>query len=159
MPEASPVSPIIETIPTKPVYPFTPPATPELGRQVKGGQSLTSLADAYVKSRSTTPTGKVDGELEKEARERAEYLLATKFTPGGEAGPITATLRGAFSPEPGSIGEALLPQVIATPEEAARLKKDEFEASINAVDQLAKEYQEDIDKAVRDRDWEEEPLQ
>ena len=141
--EQKPVIPV----PTSPVYPFAPPVVPDIARQVRTGPSLTELANRYVQSRSLTPEGSIDPELEKEARARAERILQTKFTAGGEQQPITAPFVSE-SADKTSILEALKPQRIATPEQSVQIKDIEYRSSLEAVDQLAKEYDRDIATAT-----------
>lgn len=128
-------------------YPFSPPILPDVSRQVRTGQSMTELANQYVLSRSTTPQGSIDPELEKQARERAERILQTKFTPGGSKAPITAPFVSESADET-SILEALKPQRILTPEEEIEAKNIEYDASLRAIDQLRQEYDRDIFNAT-----------
>lgn len=137
------------SVPTKPTFAFPKPEDIDVGRNVPNlkGDNLTTLANKYVASRSKDPYGKVDAELERKARAKAENILGTKFTPGGEASPITGFFMSEAAPSGSAakdIFQSLLPQRIATPTESSAKKEAEFAASLEAIAQLQKEYDEEI---------------
>ena len=144
---AQPLTPA--SVPTKPTFAFPKGEDIDVGRTVPNlkGDNLTELANKYVASRSKDPYGKVDAELERKARAKAENILGTKFTPGGEGTPLTSLFMSEAAPSGSAakdIFEALKPQRIATPTDAYVKKEAEFAASLEAIAQLQKEYDEEI---------------
>lgn len=137
---------------SSPYYAFEKPKAEDVTRQVKTGPSLVELANRYVSSRATTPEGKIDPELEKAARAKADAILGTKFTSGGEAAPITAPFVSE-SADQTSILEALKPQRLATPEQLNAKRDNDFDTLMNAISQLHNEYLEDSsrDPSVADK--------
>jgi len=104
------------------------------GEQIKGAER------EFVKSRSTDQLGKTEAAREADAIRKAEEVVDSYFTPGGERRPLTASFASKRDEaNKGSIGAAYLPQVIATPEEARAAKEIELSASKDAILPLNKE--------------------
>lgn len=117
------------------------------GEQLKGAES------EFVKSRSITPEGKVETAREEDAKRKAEEIVQSYFTPGGERRPLTASFASKKDEaNKGSIGAAYLPQVIATPEEARAAKEIELSASKDAILTLSKEYETKLSQAASAKD-------
>jgi hypothetical protein len=112
----------------------------DVSRKVPTGASLSELSKRYIESRSLTPEGRISKELEDAATKKAETILKTSFTPGGEESPITAPFATS---EAGIIG-ALKPQIIYTPEQEVSRRAIEKEATFGAIASLAEEYDRDI---------------
>jgi len=112
----------------------------DVSRKVPTGASLSELSKRYIESRSLTPEGRISKELEDAATKKAETILKTSFTPGGEESPITAPFATS---EAGIIG-ALKPQIIYTPEQEVSRRSIEKEATFGAIASLAEEYDRDI---------------
>ena len=121
-------------------------------RVVTGADIKTAEAE-FVKSRGTDPVGKTEAAREEDAKRKAEEIVQSYFTPGGERRPLTAALASEKTEESkGSITQALLPQVIATPEEAVAAKEIELSASKDAILTLSKEYETKLSQAASAKD-------
>ena len=117
------------------------------GEQIKGAEK------EFVKSRSTDPVGKIDVAKEADATRKAEEVVDSYFTPGGEKRPLTASFASKRDEaNKGSIGAAYSPQVIATPEEARAAKEIELSAAKDAILTLNKEYETKLNQASSAKD-------
>ena len=121
--------------------------------KVVTGEGIKGAEREFVKSRSTDPLGKTEDAREADAIRKAEEVVDSYFTPGGERRPLTASFASKRDEaNKGSIGAAYLPQVIATPEEARAAKEIELSASKDAILTLNKEYEKVLRQAASAKD-------
>ena len=121
--------------------------------KVVTGGGIKEAEREFVKSRSTDPLGKTEAAREADAKRKAEEVVDSYFTPGGERRPLTASFASKRDEaNKGSIGAAYLPQVIATPEEAIAAKEIELSASKDAILTLNKEYEKVLRQAASAKD-------